>query len=89
MKNEERNLVVQKLHPYIPPTVQTPPSFEAPPLIPNLPRQMATRLAPLALPIVLHDLPQNYAWEIPFYDGDGISQQDNLLIDLMIMWTWS
>ena len=32
---------------------------------------MAARFAPLALPVVLHDLPQNYAQKIPFYDGDG------------------
>ena len=32
---------------------------------------MAAKFAPLALPVVLHDLPQNYAQKIPFYDGDG------------------
>ena len=32
---------------------------------------MVARFAPLALPYVLHDLPQNYAQKIPFYDGDG------------------
>ena len=32
---------------------------------------MASRFAPLALPAVLHDVPQNYAQKIPFYDGDG------------------
>ena len=32
---------------------------------------MVARFSPLALPIVLHDLPQNYAQKIPFYDGDG------------------
>ena len=32
---------------------------------------MVARFSPLALPVVLHDLPQNYAQKIPFYDGDG------------------
>ena len=32
---------------------------------------MDARFSPLALPAVLHDLPQNYAQKIPFYDGDG------------------
>ena len=32
---------------------------------------MAARFAPLALPAVLHDLPQNYAQKFPFHDGDG------------------
>ena len=32
---------------------------------------MDVRFSPLALPAVLHDLPQNYARKIPFYDGDG------------------
>ena len=71
MKNEERNPVVQIFQRYIPPTVQTPPTFQAPPLVPNPPKQMAARFAPLALHVVLHDLPQNYAQKNPFYDGDG------------------
>ena len=32
---------------------------------------MATGFSPLALPIVLHDLPQNYAQIITLYDGEG------------------
>ena len=32
---------------------------------------MAAWFDPLALPDVVHDLPQNYAQKIPFYDGDG------------------
>ena len=71
MKTEERNHVVQNLQPYIPPNVQTPPHFQAPPCVPNPPRRMVSRFAPLALPAVLHDLPQNYAKKIPFYNGDG------------------
>ena len=38
MKTEERNPVVQSLQPYIPPTVQNPPPFQAPPCVPNPPR---------------------------------------------------
>ena len=59
------------MQPYIPQTIQNPPAFQSPPLIPNPPRQMASRFAPLALPVVLHGLPHNYAQKIPFYDGDG------------------
>ena len=86
VKTEGRNPLVQRFQPYIPPTVQTPPSFQAPPLVPNPPRQMAARFAPLVLPVVLHDLPQNYAHKMMEM---GISQQDGMLMDLMIMWTWS
>ena len=32
---------------------------------------MAARFTPLALPVVLHDLPQNYAQRISLYDGEG------------------
>ena len=32
---------------------------------------MASRFSPFALPAVLHGLPQDYAQNIPFYDGDG------------------
>ena len=31
----------------------------------------AARFAPLALPLVLHDLPLNYAQRIALYDGEG------------------
>ena len=71
MKNEGRNLVSQKFQPYIPPTVQTPPAFQAPPFVPNPPTRMAVRFSPLTLPVVLHDLPQNYAQRISLYDRDG------------------
>ena len=30
-----------------------------------------TRFAPLALPLVLHDLPMNYAQRIALYDREG------------------
>ena len=71
MKTEERNHVVQSFQPYIPPTVQTPPTYQGPTCVPNPVRLMTTRFSPLDLPVVLHDLPQNYAQKIPFYDGDG------------------
>ena len=31
----------------------------------------AARFAPLALPVVLHDIPLNYAQRISLYDGEG------------------
>ena len=71
MKTEERNCVLQIFQPYIPPTIQTPLALQGLPCVPNPPRVMAIRFAPLALPVVLHDLPQNYAQKISFYDGDG------------------
>ena len=37
----------------------------------NLPRPMAARFAPLRLPVVLHDLPQNYSQRISLFDGEG------------------
>ena len=37
----------------------------------NPPRPMAARFAPLQLPIVLHDLPQNYSQRISLFDGEG------------------
>ena len=41
-------------------------------LCPNPPRPMAAaRFSPLALPMVLHDLPSNYAQRISLYDGEG------------------
>ena len=89
VKTEERNHVVQNLKPYIPPTVQNPIAFQAPPPVPNPPRQMAPRFAPLALPVVLHDLPQNYAHKIPFYDGDGNFTTRQHVDKFNDMWTWS
>ena len=32
---------------------------------------MAARFAPLRLPVVLHDLPQNYSQRIYMFDGEG------------------
>ena len=71
LKVEERNPVVQNLQPYIPQNVQTPLAFQAPPFVPNPPRPMVARFYPLALPAILHDLPQNYAQRISLYDGEG------------------
>ena len=73
MKNEERDPVVEKFHPYIPLAVQNPPAFQAPVVVPNLPRPMVARFAPLALPTALHHLPMNYSQRITLYDGEGIS----------------
>ena len=58
VKTKERNLVVQRFQPYIPPTFQTLSAFQAPPLVPNPPRQMDARFASLDLLVVLHDFPQ-------------------------------
>ena len=38
---------------------------------PNPPRPMVDRFAPLCLPAVLHDLPQNYSQIISLFDGEG------------------
>ena len=32
---------------------------------------MAARFAPLSLPTLLHDLPQNYSQRISLFDGEG------------------
>ena len=32
---------------------------------------MVARFAPLGLPVVLHDLPQNYSQRISLFDGEG------------------
>ena len=37
----------------------------------NPPRPMATKFAPLRLPSLLHDLPQNYSQRISLFDGEG------------------
>ena len=87
MKTEEINSVVQRFYPYIPPTFQTTLAFQDPPCVPNPPRLMASRFAPLALPAVLHDLPQIMPKKFPSMMGMEISQQDNMLINLMICWT--
>jgi len=49
-------------HTSAPPTPPTTPR-------PNLPRAMAARFAPLALPQNLHDMPANYQSKIPTFDG--------------------
>jgi len=36
---------------------------------PNLPREMAARFAPLALPQNMHDIPADYQSKIPMFDG--------------------
>ena len=43
----------------------TPPTTPRP----NLPREMATRFTPLALPQQLHDMPADYQSKIPIFDG--------------------
>ena len=40
-------------------------------LPPIPPRPMAARFAPLRLPAVLHDLPQNYSQRTSLFDGEG------------------
>ena len=37
----------------------------------NPPRPMAARFAPLRLPTLLHDIPQNYSQRISLFDGEG------------------
>ena len=52
------------------PTPPTPPR-------PNLPKAMAARFSPLALPQNLHDMPADYQSKIPMFDGtpQGVSAQ--------------
>ena len=46
--------------------------FPNPLSVPNRPTTMAAaRFSPLALPLVLHDLPLNYAQIFALYDGEG------------------
>ena len=54
---------------HIPP--QNPPVLKNTPTVPNPTSLMAARFAPLAFPVVLNDLPQNYSWRIYLYDGEG------------------
>ena len=61
VKYDDRNPLVESFQPYILPGVQTHPSFQSTPPVPNPPRQMDAIFSPLALPVVLHDLPQGYA----------------------------
>jgi len=44
---------------------------------PNLPKAMAARFSPLALPQNLHDMPADYQSKIPMFDGtpQGVSAQ--------------
>ena len=65
MKKEERNLKIQTSQPQIHSVVQSPP------VVQNPPRAMDARFAPLALPIVLKDLPHNYSQRITLFDGEG------------------
>ena len=46
VKTEGRNPVVQSFQPFIPPTIQTPIDFQAPPCLLNPPRQMVARFSP-------------------------------------------
>ena len=55
IKTEESNPLIHTFEPHIPSLVQIHHG------IPNPPRPMASIFSPLALPVVLHDLPQNYA----------------------------
>ena len=55
VKTKERNPLIQTSQPLIPSIVQNPL------VIRNPSRAMAARFVPLALSIVLHDLPQNYS----------------------------
>ena len=66
-----RNPTFHNFQPYIPSVVQNPLVFQSPHAVPNPPRPMVAIIAPLDLPIVLHDLPQGYALKIPFYDEEG------------------
>ena len=46
VKTEGRNPVVQSFQPFIPPTIQTPLDFQAPPCVLNPPRQMVATFSP-------------------------------------------
>jgi len=54
--------------PHTPPHTSVTPTPPTTPR-PNLPREMAARFAPLALPQQLHDMPTNYQSKIPIFDG--------------------
>ena len=64
VKTEENNPLIQTFQPHIPNPVQIHH------VIPNPPRPMASRFFPLVLPVVLHDLPQNYSQRISLFDGE-------------------
>ena len=62
VKTEQTTSTAQKFQLHTPPPIQNPPVFLLLPLSPNPPRPMGSvRFAPLALPIVLHDLLLNYS----------------------------
>ena len=50
------------------PIIQNIQNSSVPPITP---RPMASGFAPLRLPVVLHDLPQNYSQRISLFDGEG------------------
>ena len=60
--------------------LQQSPKVDEAPIIQNIqnssvpqipPRPMVAKFAPLRLPVVLHDLPQNYSQRISLFDGEG------------------
>ena len=72
VKTEQTTSTAQKFQLHTPPPIQNPPVFQTLPLVPSPPRPIfAARFSPLALPVVLHDLPLNYAQRISLYDGEG------------------
>lgn len=60
-------------------TTPTPPTTPRP----NLPKAMAARFAPLALPQNLHDMPADYQSKIPMFDGTPQSVSAQQHIDKM------
>ena len=65
VNKEHANPLIQSSQPHTSNSVQNPP------VVPHPPIPMAARFAPLALPVVLHDLPQNYSQRIFLFDGEG------------------
>ena len=65
IETEEVNPLIQTSQLYTSIIVQNPP------VVPDPPRPMAAIFAPLSLPVVLHDLPRNYAQIISLFDGEG------------------
>ena len=57
--------------------------------IPPIPsRPMVARFAPLRLPAVLHDRPQNYSQRISLFDGEGSITSKQHVAKLNILSTW-
>ena len=52
-------------------SIRTSQSTQSSSLPVNPPRPMAARFAALRLPVVLHDIPQNYSQRISLFDGEG------------------